>query len=160
MLKNFYVRACATTIAFTITLVTLLAVAGVNAPEAAAADAPITQRSATGVTADALPTAQIDGVVWDQAIVGNTVYAGGQFTSARPAGARPGTNESPRSNLLAYNIRTGALNAASPRRQRHRATCSRCRRTRAGSTSAAASPRSSGTQHNRHRRLRHRDRSA
>ncbi len=67
MLKKFYARACATTIAFTITLVTLLAVAGVNAPEAAAADAPITQRSATGVTADALPTAQINGVVWDQA---------------------------------------------------------------------------------------------
>ena len=28
------------------------------------------------VSADALPTVQIDGVVWSQAIIGNTVYGG------------------------------------------------------------------------------------
>jgi trimeric autotransporter adhesin len=61
------------------------------------------------VSADALPTAQINGVVWQQLIVGNTVYAGGQFTSARPAGSPRGQNESPRGNILAYDIRTGAL---------------------------------------------------
>ncbi|MGY1771715.1 PKD domain-containing protein [Blastococcus sp. SYSU D00813] len=61
------------------------------------------------VTADALPTTQIDGVGWAQAIVGDTVYVGGSFTSARPAGAPAGTQETPRSNLLAYDVRTGAL---------------------------------------------------
>ncbi|WP_454699185.1 PKD domain-containing protein [Arthrobacter humicola] len=61
------------------------------------------------VTADALPTVQIDGVVWQQAIVGNTVYAVGNFSSARPAGAAPGTQTVPRSNMLAYNLTTGVL---------------------------------------------------
>ncbi|MET1006925.1 MAG: PKD domain-containing protein [Propionibacteriaceae bacterium] len=79
------------------------------APEAAADPGPIVQRSASMVTADALPTVQIDGVVWDQEIIGDTVYAGGDFANARPAGAAPGTNLTPRSNLLAYNIRTGVL---------------------------------------------------
>ncbi|SEO79289.1 PKD domain-containing protein [Trujillonella endophytica] len=63
----------------------------------------------TTVTADALPTVQINGVAWAQAVVGNTVYVGGKFTSARPAGAPAGTNETPRANLLAYDIRTGEL---------------------------------------------------
>ncbi|WP_456600671.1 PKD domain-containing protein, partial [Blastococcus sp. SYSU DS0616] len=63
----------------------------------------------TTVTADALPTAQIDGVAWSQAVVGNTVYVGGSFSSARPAGAAPGERETTRSNLLAYDIRTGEL---------------------------------------------------
>ena len=57
----------------------------------------------------ALPTAQIDGVVWDQAVVGNTVYVVGEFTNARPAGAAAGENESPRYNAMAYDITTGAL---------------------------------------------------
>lgn len=64
------------------------------------------------VTADSLPTVQINGIVWDQAVVGNVVYAAGKFTSARPAGAAAGTNETPRSNLLAYDIRTGVLIAS------------------------------------------------
>ncbi|MEV7631667.1 PKD domain-containing protein [Microbacterium sp. NPDC089318] len=61
------------------------------------------------VTTDALPTAQINGIVWDQVVVGNTVYAAGQFTSARPAGAGAGSNEVARNNVLAYDIRSGAL---------------------------------------------------
>ncbi|TDN90830.1 LamG domain-containing protein [Microbacterium sp. BK668] len=64
---------------------------------------------ASTVTADALPTVQINGIVWDQAVVGNVVYAAGRFTSARPAGAAAGTNETPRQNLLAYDITTGNL---------------------------------------------------
>ena len=52
---------------------------------------------------------QINGVVWSQVVVGNTVYVGGEFTSARPAGAPAGTQETVRSNLLAYDIRTGEL---------------------------------------------------
>ncbi|MGO4689579.1 PKD domain-containing protein [Glaciibacter sp. 2TAF33] len=66
---------------------------------------------ATPITAaaDSLPTVQINGVVWAQLIVGNTVYVGGEFTQARPAGAAAGTNQTPRNNLLAYNLTTGAL---------------------------------------------------
>jgi PKD repeat protein len=64
------------------------------------------------VTADRLPTAQINGVVWSQVIIGNTVYVGGKFTSARPAGSAAGTNEVARSNIMAYNLTTGALIAS------------------------------------------------
>lgn len=102
-------RALVGLLSFLLTLVGLLAVGTVVAPAAAADPAPIEQRTPTGVTADALPTVQIDGVAWDQVVVGNTVYVGGQFANARPAGAAPGTNLIPRSNLLAYDIRTGVL---------------------------------------------------
>ncbi len=61
------------------------------------------------VTADPLPTVQIDGIVWGQAIVGNTVYAVGKFGTARPAGSAAGVNTTPRNNMLAYNIETGNL---------------------------------------------------
>jgi PKD repeat protein len=61
------------------------------------------------VSNDALPTVQVDGVVWSQVVVGNTVYAGGNFTTARPAGSAPGTNTTTRTDLLAYNIVTGEL---------------------------------------------------
>lgn len=63
----------------------------------------------TPVTAGALPTPQTNGIVWAVTIVGNTVYAGGRFTEARPAGAAPGTQEVPRDNLLAFDLTTGAL---------------------------------------------------
>jgi PKD repeat protein len=61
------------------------------------------------VSADALPTVQIDGVVWSQAVIGNTVYVGGRFDNARPAGAAPGTNLTTRTNFLAYDLTTGNL---------------------------------------------------
>jgi PKD repeat protein len=70
---------------------------------------PVIEPTANNVTADALPTVQIDGVVWSQAIVGNTVYAGGNFANARPAGAAAGTSLTPRSDLLAYDLTTGVL---------------------------------------------------
>lgn len=66
-------------------------------------------RTAKTVTADPLPTVQINGVVWTQVMIGNVVYAGGEFTSARPAGAAAGTTETRRNNLLAYDITTGDL---------------------------------------------------
>ncbi|HYP44814.1 MAG TPA: LamG-like jellyroll fold domain-containing protein [Propionibacteriaceae bacterium] len=94
-------------LAFLLMLAMLLANGAVIV--AAADPGPIAARPSSGVTADVLPTVQIDGVVWDQEVVGDTVYAGGEFTNARPAGAAPGTNLTPRSNLLAYNLRTGAL---------------------------------------------------
>jgi PKD repeat protein len=61
------------------------------------------------VSADPLPTVQINGVAWAQVVVGDTVYVTGQFSTARPAGAAPGTQQVTRDNLLAYDIRTGVL---------------------------------------------------
>jgi hypothetical protein len=79
------------------------------APAAHADTAPTDPATPMTVSADALPTVQIDGVVWNQVVSGNTVYAGGSFTNARPAGAAVGTNQTPRGNLLAYDITTGNL---------------------------------------------------
>ena len=77
--------------------------------------APLQARDATTMTGDAIPTAQIDnGVAWTVQIVGSTVYAGGSFANARPAGAAPGTNLVPRKNLLAFNLTTGALTSFAP----------------------------------------------
>ena len=56
-----------------------------------------------------LPTAQINGVVWDQTLVGNVVYVVGEFDQARPAGSPDKQNESPRSNAMAYDITTGEM---------------------------------------------------
>ncbi len=64
------------------------------------------------VSADALPTVQIDGVVWSQAVVGNRVFAGGSFANARPAGSAAGVGNVPRANLLAYDIATGVLDTS------------------------------------------------
>ena len=61
---------------------------------------PVLQKTAKNVTADALPTVQINGVVWSQVIVGNKVFVGGSFSTARPAGAAPGTQTVSRKNLL------------------------------------------------------------
>ena len=61
------------------------------------------------VTADPLPTVQINGVAWSQVVVGDVVYVAGRFTTARPAGAPAGVSEVPRNNVLAYDVRTGAL---------------------------------------------------
>nr|WP_126412425.1 hypothetical protein [Actinomyces slackii] len=74
---------------------------GVTAPAQAADPVPASPTP--------LPTVQIDGVVWDQAVVGNVVYAVGKFDNARPAGSAPGQNETPRANALAYDITTGTL---------------------------------------------------
>ncbi|MCK9899964.1 LamG domain-containing protein [Frankia sp. Cpl3] len=78
-------------------------------PGARADTAPPDPWTPATVSADALPTVQVNGVVWAQVVVGNTVYATGSFSAARPAGAAPGTSETPRGNLLAYDITTGTL---------------------------------------------------
>ena len=86
---------------------TALAVLGLPALTAHADTRPAGDTPAT-VTADALPTWQINGVVWQQAMVGNTVYAVGSFTKARPAGVAPGgPGEVDANNILAYDITTG-----------------------------------------------------
>jgi PKD repeat protein len=94
-------------------LVVLGVVGGAVLPTTARADSapadPADPATPTTVSADALPTVQIDGVAWSQVVVGNTVYVGGKFAKARPAGAAAGTSETARNNLLAYDIRTGEL---------------------------------------------------
>jgi PKD repeat protein len=88
---------------------------GFLAPAASADSAPLdpaNPATPVSVTADGLPTVQINGVAWSQVVVGNTVYVAGKFTTARPAGAKAGTQETVRNNLLAYDIRTGELNTS------------------------------------------------
>ncbi|WP_344274245.1 PQQ-binding-like beta-propeller repeat protein [Actinomadura napierensis] len=65
------------------------------------------------VSADPLPTAQVDGVVWSMATVGNTVYATGNFTKARPAGVKAGgAGEVARGNIMAFDLTTGKLSTS------------------------------------------------
>jgi hypothetical protein len=86
---------------------------GVQPAQADSAPAdPTSPSTPATVTADALPAPQIDGSVFTQVIVGNTVYAAGKFTKARPAGAAKGVDEVPRSYLLAYDITTGVLSTS------------------------------------------------
>ncbi|QXE30420.1 PKD domain-containing protein [Microbacterium sp. HSID17254] len=93
-------------------VVTALLGATITAPAAQADTVPTDPALPATVSADPLPTTQINGIVWAQAVGGTKVYAGGQFTSARPAGAPAGTNETPRSNLLAYDLATGVLDTS------------------------------------------------
>ena len=81
-----------------------------NGGDGAAGTAPVGQSSQEPVyTAAPLPTVQIDGVAWGQLVVGDVVYVVGNFNNARPAGARAGQQEVPRSNILAYDLTTGKL---------------------------------------------------
>ena len=65
------------------------------------------------VSADALPTWQINGVVWAQVVVGNVVYVTGSFTQARPPGVSVGGVGSVlANNIFAYDITTGNRVAA------------------------------------------------
>ena len=108
-------------VGMTVSAVVVAGVAFGAAAPASAADpipgiAPIEQRNpGTRVSADALPSVQIDsGIVWTQVIAGNTVFAGGSFSNARPAGSNPGQNLMPRSNILAYDINTGVATPFAP----------------------------------------------
>lgn len=101
-------RAALAFLAAAAVVVTGLVPTGAASADSAPSD-PTSANSPETVTADVLPTPQIDGVVWDQEVVGNTVFVGGQFTTARPYGAAPGTQEVARSNFLAYDLTTGAL---------------------------------------------------
>ena len=60
------------------------------------------------VSVDVLPTWQVNGVVWSQVVVGNTVFATGAFNTARPPGvAVGGAGEIALANFIAYDITTG-----------------------------------------------------
>ncbi|MBN9153962.1 MAG: hypothetical protein J0J05_08265 [Microbacterium sp.] len=110
-------RARVTAAGTAVALVALLLAAapGATAQADAGGPAPVEQRPASMVTADSLPTVQIDsGVVWTQVIAGDTVFAGGSFQNARPAGAAPGVGLMPRANLLAYSLKTGVATDFAP----------------------------------------------
>ncbi|WP_199424897.1 LamG-like jellyroll fold domain-containing protein [Actinotalea solisilvae] len=81
----------------------------VAAPPAVGDTSPTDPARPATVSADPLPTVQINGVVWAQLVVGGTVYVGGNFTRARPAGSPAGSNEVNRTHLLAYDLATGVL---------------------------------------------------
>ncbi|MCW2522887.1 MAG: domain containing protein, partial [Frankiales bacterium] len=110
-----YRRKATAAVAATALVAGALAALVVASPSASADPGPIAARTSTNVTADALPTAQIDGVVWSQAIVGNTVYVGGSFANARPAGvAAGGTGSAARPNLMSYTLSTGVMTSWNP----------------------------------------------
>ena len=73
-----------------VALVLAAAIALVVVPHAAHADTSPPSGTLPTVSNDALPTVQIDGVVWAQVTVGNTVYVTGKFQHARPAGTPAG----------------------------------------------------------------------
>ncbi|MCU1421232.1 MAG: domain containing protein, partial [Microbacteriaceae bacterium] len=104
-------RLTITAIAATVAIA-LSGMAGV-APALADTSPPDASQPQTA-SADSLPTAQINGVVWDQEIIGNTVYVGGNFTKARPAGSPAGSNEVARTDLMAYNLQTGVMTSFAP----------------------------------------------
>ncbi|QKG22178.1 PQQ-like beta-propeller repeat protein [Actinomadura verrucosospora] len=92
-----------------------LSLAGAAAMPAgpAAADTDPPSGTPATVSADPLPTAQVNGVVWSMATVGNTVYATGSFTKARPAGvAEGGAGEVARGNIMAFDLTTGKLSTS------------------------------------------------
>ncbi|GAB94040.1 hypothetical protein KILIM_001_00420 [Kineosphaera limosa NBRC 100340] len=79
-----------------------------QAAPVAAAVAAQAAATPTTVTADALPTWQVNGVVWKQAVAGTTVYAVGSFTKTRPPGvAEGGAGEVDANNIVAFDITTG-----------------------------------------------------
>src|SRR5450755_921079 len=101
-------RGIAIAAASVLTVGTLVTTSAVSR-NASADTAPVGGLPAT-VSADALPTVQINGVAWAQVTVGNTVYVTGSFSQARPSGvAVGGAGSVTRSNLLAYDITTGKL---------------------------------------------------
>ncbi len=99
-LRPRLVAAAATTI--------LVAAALVAAASSASADTAPSNGAPSTVASDALPTAQVNGVVWTQVVIGNTVYAGGSFTKALPPSGASGSAITV-TNLMAYNLSTGAL---------------------------------------------------
>lgn len=89
-------------------MTSLSAIAGGAAADTAPAD-PSNPATPVTVSSDPLPTAQLDGVAWQQVVVDDTVYVAGKFSQARPAGAPAGSRTVPRNNLLAYRLSTGEL---------------------------------------------------
>ncbi|GAB3672559.1 hypothetical protein GCM10027589_42090 [Actinocorallia lasiicapitis] len=97
--------------ALTAAVLILAGMQGITTAPAGADSQPPAGVPAT-VTTDPLPTWQVNGVVWDQVLVGNTVYATGSFATARPPGvAVGGAGQVNRGNILAYDITTGVVSS-------------------------------------------------
>lgn len=76
-------------------------------PAQKAEAAPLPTDPAT-VTAEALPTWQLNGVVWSTVVVGNTAYVTGEFSKARPPGEPVGSALSiDAKNIFAFDVTTG-----------------------------------------------------
>ncbi len=92
---------------FVLSIVAGLGWAALPAP-ALADTAPPAGTPAT-VSADALPTWQINGVVWSQAVVGNTGLRRRQASPrrGRPGVAAGGAGQVAANNFFAYDITTG-----------------------------------------------------
>ncbi|AUZ88736.1 cell surface protein [Arthrobacter agilis] len=105
-------RAIAT-ISVTVVLAASFSAAPALAEEPAGAATPASLPAT--VSADLLVAPQINGVVWSTAVDGNTAYAVGSFTRARPAGVPAGgAGEVVRNNAMAFNIDTGAILSWNP----------------------------------------------
>ncbi|MDT0444215.1 LamG-like jellyroll fold domain-containing protein [Streptomyces johnsoniae] len=74
---------------------------GTLAPPARALTPPVT------MTAEELPTWQTNGIVHALAEANGVVFAGGTFSTVRPPGAAPGTQERPAANFVALDAATG-----------------------------------------------------
>ena len=76
---------------------------------AAAADTSPPVGTPATVSADVLPTWQVNGVVWGQVVVGNTVYVDRAASPRRgpPGVAAGGAGEVAANNIFAYDITTG-----------------------------------------------------
>ena len=107
-LPNAMRRMGALAAACALTVSALTAVAGTATADTAPVN-PADPKTPVTVSSDALPTAQLDGVAWQQVVVGDTVYVAGKFTKARPAGAAAGSQTVTRNNVLAYRLSTGEL---------------------------------------------------
>lgn len=88
--------------------------AGLVASAPAAADESEVELPET-VSADFIPTPQLNGVAWDLRVRGNIAYVVGSFTRARPSGvAAGGAGEVVRNNGMAFNIVTGEILSWNP----------------------------------------------
>jgi DNA-binding beta-propeller fold protein YncE len=83
--------------------VSALALSGLALSAPASAD----PANPTPVSGTALPTAQVNGVVWTQTVANGVDYVGGSFNQSQPAGAAAGVDLAARSNLFAYDVATG-----------------------------------------------------
>ena len=81
-------RRLRNTVAATVFALLGVGLTGVGTAAPALADTDPAAGTPATVSADALPTWQINGVVWSQVVVGNTVYVDGQLHQGAPAGRR------------------------------------------------------------------------
>ena len=84
----------------------LLLTAGLTAAEVAPASAVIPDQTVSAVASSMWQT---NNTVFALDVANGVVYAGGDFTMVRPPGAAPGTSETVRNRLAAFNASTGAL---------------------------------------------------